>query len=64
MENSLSVVKRVADQTWEHMHSSHFWIEPNVSLVSVCNKVAKTIGLKLTPKQLRHAAKEIERKMV
>ena len=60
----MNKISTVADKTWEHMNSHMFWVDPNVTLYNICKHVAETIGVDLAPRQLRIAAKEVEKRMV
>lgn len=59
----MNKVSTVVDKTWEHMNTHTFWVDPNVTLHNICKHVAKTIGVDLTPRQLRIAAKEVEKRL-
>ena len=58
------MVRTIAEKTWERMNSHGFWVEPNVPLTRICDNVALDMGIKLSYKQLRLAAKEVEKKLL
>lgn len=60
----MNTVSVVAEKTWQHMNSHNFWVEPHVSIVTICRRVASDNGIRLTPKQLRYTAKEVEKRLL
>lgn len=63
-EVSVNKISTVANKTWEHMNSHTFWVDPNITLYNICKQVAEAIGIDLTPRQLRIATKEVEKRML